>query len=274
MQVFIDSANLDEIREALSWGIVDGITTNPSLIKKAVEYFKAKGKQYSMADYITEILALAGSNRPVSLEVISTTTDAMIEEARLLYHKFNPVAHNVVIKIPVNPDGGKRARDFDGLKAIKALESEGIPVNVTLVMTPEQAVLAAKCGAHYVSPFVGRLDDLLRKRAGLSFNKEDYYPADGFIVGDQLLEDNGLLSGIHMLRIIKDIFDNYGFGTKIIAASVRNARQVREIMELGVDIATIPFDVLRQMIVHEKTDEGVQLFEADVVPEYRELFGR
>ncbi len=273
MKIFIDTANLDEIKEALSWGIVDGITTNPSLIKKAVDYFKGKGKNFSMESYIKELLAAAGKERPVSLEVIGNTEEEMYRQAKTLFEKFNGVAGNVVIKIPVNPEteeGGKNA--FDGLKVIKALSDERIPVNVTLIMTPVQALLAAKAGAKYVSPFAGRIDDYLRSSKKITFEKHDYFPAEGLVFGDEIVNDNGIVSGVDLVGSIRDIFDNYDFDTEILAASVRNARQVRELAEVGADIATIPFVVLKDMISHYKTREGMVKFANDTVPEYREIF--
>jgi len=176
-----------------------------------------------------------------------------------------------VIKIPINPDIGS-GNSFDGLLAAGELKRLGIPVNVTLVMTPEQSLLAAKVGADYVSPFIGRIDDYLRTKANIPFKKEDYYPEDGLYIGDELLEDNGIVSGVHVLSITKEIFENYRFSTKIIAASVRNVRQVREIAATGCDIATIPFYVLNNMIKHPKTEEGIKNFIKDVEEEYREIF--
>lgn len=273
MKIFIDTANLDEIKESLSWGIVDGITTNPSLIKKAVDYFKSKGEEFSMASYIEKLLSVAGNGCPVSLEVIGNTEEEMYKEAKTLYERFNGVAGNVVVKIPVNPEveeNGKNA--FDGLKVIRALSRDGIPVNVTLIMAPVQALLAAKAGAKYVSPFAGRIDDFLRSTAGITFKKGDYYPAEGLTFNDEILNDNGIVSGVDLVGSIRDIFDNYDFDTEILAASVRNARQVRELAEAGADIATIPFSVLKDMISHYKTREGMKKFAEDTIPEYREIF--
>ena len=149
MKIFIDSAELNEIKKACEWGVIDGATTNPSLIKKAVD--ERKGR-IAMEDYIKEILKTVPG--PVSLEVIAVKAEEMIEQARLLYNKFSSYGE-VVIKIPINPSLGDDGLDFDGLKAIKRLSEDGIPVNCTLVMTPEQALLAAKAGASYVSPFAG-----------------------------------------------------------------------------------------------------------------------
>ncbi len=273
MKVFIDTANINEIKEAFSWGIVDGITTNPSLIKKAIEYYKEKGKNISMEDYIKDLLAAAGEGHPVSLEVISNTEDAMYREGKLLFEKFNSVAENVVIKIPINPETSENGtRQFDGLKTIKKLSLQGIPVNCTLIMSSTQALLAAKAGARYVSPFAGRIDDYLRSQNNISFAKSDYYPEDGLVVGDNILQDKGIVSGVHLVKSIVDIFKNYHFKTEVLAASIRNATQVRELAEIGVDVATIPFHVLKEMVCHYKTGEGMKKFENDTVEEYRKIF--
>jgi transaldolase len=273
MKIFIDTANIDEIKEAFSWGIVDGVTTNPSLIKKAVNYYKEKGRAFTMEEYIKELLAFVGKGKPVSLEVIGNTEDAMYREAHILFDKFNGVASNVVIKIPVSPETEEDgAHLFDGLKVIRKLHNDGIPVNVTLIMNPLQALLAAKAGADYVSPFAGRIDDYLRTRAKIGFEKHDYYPADGLEWGEEVLNDDGIVSGVDLVASIRDIFDNYDFETKILAASVRNARQVRELAEVGADVATIPFIVLKDMIRHYKTREGMKKFMADTVEEYKKLF--
>jgi transaldolase len=245
MKVFIDTAELDEIQEACSWGIVDGGTTNPSLIKKAVE--KRKNHGIDMAQYIEEICAAIPG--PLSLEVISLSVDQMVKEATFLYERFNPINNNVVIKIPINTNAGDSdGKDYEGLKAIGILAGLGIPTNVTLVMTPEQALLAAKAGANYVSPFVGRVDD--------------------YVAG----HPDGLQGGIDVVRSIRKIFQNYDFKTEIIAASIRNLRHVRESAEAGAEIATIPFKILKAMMQHDKTREGIIRFAQDVVPEYKELF--
>mgnify|MGYP000105980126 CR=1 FL=1 len=176
MKIFIDTAKLDEIKEACSWGIIDGVTTNPTLIKLAVETEKGKGKNVNMEDYIKEILKAVGKGGAVSLEVISLKSEAMVEEAQILYDKFNPVAENVVIKIPINTySGDSSAGDFEGIKAIKVLREKGIPVNCTVIMSPEQALLAAKAGATYASPFAGRIDNYVRTNLGISFEKKDYF---------------------------------------------------------------------------------------------------
>lgn len=272
MKIFIDTARLDEIKEAFSWGIVDGVTTNPSLIKKAVDIEKKEGKNVDMEMYIKEICKTVGKGRPVSLEVISLSSKKMIQEGELLHKKFDPVAGNVVIKIPINTYKG----NYEGLKAIKKLREKGIPTNATLIMTPEQALLAAKAGATYASPFAGRVDDYIRKNLGMKFEKGDYFDFNLFkkISTDEKkdLSDNGIWSGVDLVKKIVKIYSQYGIETMVIAASIRNERQAREVAEVGADIATIPFHVLESMLEHYKTEEGVKRFSEDVVPEYRNLF--
>jgi transaldolase len=294
MKIFIDTADIDEIKKACSWGIVDGATTNPTLIKQAVD---KRGGKISMEDYIKEILNTVPG--PVSLEVIALKADEMVEQARLLHRKFSSYGQ-VVVKIPINPSMGGDDLDFDGLKAIKKLSQDEIPTNATLVMTPEQALLAAKAGATYVSPFAGRIDDYIRTMLRVGFKKEDYfdYCLLGKIVEEKFREelenrknsvselygdaslrqlftmsrDNGILSGVDLVRSIMTIYRNYGFKTQVIAASIRNARQVREVAELGVHIATLPFYVIKEMIQHPKTLEGIRRFTEDVVPSYGRIF--
>ena len=298
MKIFIDTAELDEIREAISWGIIDGVTTNPSLIKKAVD--KRNG-EISMEDYIKEIVKIAPG--PVSLEVIGQTSEEMIRQGRMLHEKFSSFGE-VAIKIPINPsiEEGDRL-DFEGLKAIRQLSMEGIQVNVTLIMTPEQALLAAKAGAAYASPFAGRIDDYIRTNLGMKrgrdFQKGDYFDYELLCRArekklNEALEnaksireiyesrdvnslvsqgqDDGVYSGVDLIARILRIYRAYGFKTEVIAASIRNPRQVREVAELGVHIATLPFDVLRGMVKHYKTAEGMRRFMDDVVPQYRILF--
>lgn len=287
MKIFIDTADLDEIKEAASWGILDGVTTNPSLIKKAVEKLKGSGKKISMEDYIKEICRAV--NGPVSLEVKGISYEDMVREAKILYEKFNSVNNNVVVKIPVNTSFELNQKQFEGIKAIKELEDMGIKTNATLVMSPEQALLVAKANASYVSPFLGRIDDYIRKKIGISHEKMDYWDYESakiieyemkknyFAKGYEKLasikyHDNGIYSGIELAESIIKIFRAYSFKTKIIAASIRNARQVRQIAMIGVDIATIPFAVIKEMISHYKTMEGMKKFMNDVVEEYRRIF--
>ncbi|MCD6477437.1 MAG: transaldolase [Candidatus Aenigmarchaeota archaeon] len=279
MKIFVDTADLDEIKEAESWGILDGVTTNPSLIKKAVE-----DRRYIVIEnYIPEILK-AVYPRPVSLEVIGTTAEDMVREAKILDKEFgrkmekyareigdNDARSNVVVKIPINTALEPMDEQFEGIKAIKELENSGIKTNATLVMTPEQALMAAKAGASYVSPFLGRVDDYVRGSISIdkSFDKSDYWNKE---MADKKDINNGIRSGVELLEDIMEIYRNYGFTTEVIAASIRNARQVREVAKLGVDIATIPFPVIKNMMSHYKTREGVKKFIKDVVPDYREIF--
>lgn len=275
MKLFVDTAEITEIEQANSWGVLDGVTTNPSLLKQAVESRTKAGESVDIESYLERILTTVGPGKPVSLEVIGTTYDAMRSEAMRLYERFNPVAQNVVIKVPVNPtlepDSGD---DADGLRTIAELSAQGIPVNVTLVFSPNQALLAAKAGATYVSPFVGRIDDFLRTTAGMSFDKGDYFPAEGMPLpdGSDVLHDDGVVSGVDLIHRIVAIFDTYSIETQVLAASLRNPRQVAEVADAGADVATVPFAVLAKLLRHPKTYEGMQKFVADVVPEYRRFF--
>lgn len=205
MKFFIDTANIDEIKEANSMGMVDGVTTNPSLIAKEGRDFK---------EIITEICNIVDG--PISAEVISLETEGMLAEARDLAK----IHDNIVVKIPMT---------IDGLKAVRQLTAEGIKTNVTLIFSPLQALMAAKAGATYVSPFVGRLDDLSQ---------------EGMLLVEQLVE----------------IYSNYAFDTEIIVASVRNPLHVLESALMGADIATIPFNVLSKLAAHPLTDKGIKAF--------------
>ncbi|MBN1275827.1 transaldolase [Candidatus Woesearchaeota archaeon] len=276
MQIFIDTANLDEIKAAMAWGVIDGVTTNPSLIKREVERLKAAGQAVDMDGHVRAILRAAGAENPVSLEVTATDAAGMAQQGKLLFQKYNGVMGNVVIKIPVNTYMGN---GFEGLKAIKALEDAEIPVNCTLVFTPEQALLAAKAGATYVSPFAGRVDDHIRSQAGIAFEKGDYFPVEGWAAedeegGEDTLDDEGIVSGVDLVAKIAELFEKHEVDSNIIASSIRNPRQAREVALAGADIATIPFSVLKGMMLHPKTKEGVEKFTADAVPEYQELIGR
>jgi transaldolase len=273
IRIFIDSSKLEEIKRAYQYGLLDGVTTNPSLIRVAVEEEKRSGGNIDIKEYIKNILTLA-KGLPVSLEVISTESEVMIKEGRKLFKMFNPVAGNVYIKIPVNPSFKEDSKtNFDGLKAIKTLSSENIPINCTLIFTPEQALLAAKAGAAFVSPFAGRVDDYLRSQGNITFGKNDYFPAIGKEKDGNVIEDNGIVSGVDLVAQIREIFDNYNITkTKVLASSMRNARQVREAALAGADIATLPLVVIEQLLSHYKTREGMQKFTSDVVPEYEALF--
>jgi len=298
MKIFLDTAELDEIRQAVSWGVIDGVTTNPSLIKKAVD--RRNGK-ISMEDYIKEIVKVTPG--PVSLEVIGRTAEEMVKQGRILHEKFSPFGE-VAIKIPINPSlKDEDGLDFEGLKAIRLLSKEGIAVNTTLIMTPEQALLAAKAGATYASPFAGRIDDYIRTNLGMKigedFQKGDYFNhellrkarerklIEAIDHADSIREayekreinilqsqgqDHGIYSGVDLVAKILRIYRAYGFKTEVIAASIRNPRQVREVAELGVHIATLPFNVLKEMVKHYKTTEGMRRFMQDIVPQYQDLF--
>ena len=194
MKIFIDSAKLDEIKQAYSTGIIDGVTTNPSLIKKAVDQLKKEGQKIDLTSYIKKILKVA-KGTPVSLEVTETTYGGMVKQGLRLYKKFNKVAKNVYIKIPVNPSFDDKP-NMDGIRAIKTLSKKGIPINCTLIFTPEQALLAAKAGARFVSPFAGRVEDYIRVNNKIKFEKTDYFPQSGLIKKNKLLDDNGIISGI------------------------------------------------------------------------------
>ncbi len=214
MKFFLDTAIVDEIREAVEWGVVDGVTTNPSLVAKA-------GR--SMRDVVLEICELV--NGPVSAEVLSLKAEDMVPEAQ----KLAGIHPHVVVKIPMTEEG---------LKAVNRLSKLGVKTNVTLVFSPNQALLAAKAGATYVSPFIGRLDDISH-------------------------------DGMDTVREIVPIFDNYDLDTQVIVASVRHPRHVVEAALMGAHIATIPFKVLKQMVRHPLTDIGITRFLED----YRRVFG-
>lgn len=271
MKIFIDSAKLSEIEEAYSSGFLDGVTTNPSLLKMAVEDLKAKGEEIDIAGYIEKILTVA-KGTPVSLEVTEYTAKGMVEQGKKIFERFNPIANNVNIKIPVNPVfEGAEVDAFEGLQAIRELTQARIPVNCTLIFTPEQALLAAKAGATYVSPFAGRVDDYIRKNHKMEFKKSDYYPVDGKWTDDEVWEDSGIVSGIDLVDQIVDIFKKYNIKTEVLAASLRNARQAREAALVGADIATLPLYVIRDLVDHYKTQEGMKAFIKDVIPEYVDI---
>ena len=205
MKFFIDTANIEEIKEANSMGMADGVTTNPTLIAREKGNFE---------DIIKEICKIVDG--PISAEVINLNTEGMLKEARHLagIHK------NIVVKIPMT---------IDGIKAARQLSEEGIKTNVTLIFSPLQALMAAKAGATYVSPFIGRLDDISNE-------------------------------GILLVEQIVEIFNNYAFDTEVIVASVRNPLHVLDAALMGADIATIPFKVLSKFASHPLTDKGIKAF--------------
>jgi transaldolase len=271
VKIFVDSAELKEIKLAYEWGIADGVTTNPSLMKKAVLSRQNAGQDIDIPAYITQILKTA-EGTSVSLEVTEVSAEGMIRQGKRLYELFNPVAGNVTIKIPVNPAfRDEDTTHFDGFRAVRELAMAGIPINCTLIFTPEQAMLAAKAGARFVSPFAGRVDDFIRSRSGLPFDKSDYYPIDGVEKDGQVLNDDGIVSGIDMVSQCVQILRYFGFETDVLAASLRNSRQVREAALAGADVATLPFDVIKDLLKHHKTFEGMEKFTADVVPEYADI---
>jgi len=271
MKIFIDSADIDDIKEVLSYGILEGVTTNPSLIKRAIEKRKKSGKKINMDSYIKEILR-ACKGIPVSLEVIGTDYKEMVNEGQILFKKFNPVAKNVYIKIPVNPCLEEKCdMDFDGIRAIKNLSMQKIPINCTLIFTPEQAFLAAKAGAKIVSPFTGREDDYIREINRIKFKKEAYFPEEGFKKGTKVLEDNGIVSGVDLIIECIKILRQSRLKTEVLAASIRNKRQFREVSEIGADIVTLPLGVIKKLVWHHKTVEGMKKFTKDIVPEYSKV---
>ena len=208
MKFFIDTANTDEIRKAVDMGMVDGVTTNPSLIAR-------EGRDFE--EVIKEITTIVDG--PISAEVISLEAAGMLEEGR----KLAAIADNIVIKVPMTPEG---------LKATKAFAAEGIKTNVTLIFSATQALLAAKAGATFASPFVGRLDDIS-------------------------------LTGMDLISDIMTIYDNYGYATEVIVASIRNPTHVLDAALVGADIATIPYKVIDQLAKHPLTDRGIESFLAD-----------
>ena len=209
MKFFIDTANPGEIRKAHEMGVIDGVTTNPSLISKENRDFK------SLIEEICEII----QGLPISLEVLSLESKGMIKEARELAE----MGKNIVVKIPMTSEG---------LKAIKIVVSEGIKTNTTLVFSPTQALLAAKAGTTYVSPFIGRLDDISQ-------------------------------TGMDLVEQIVTIFDNYDFESEVIVASIRHPIHVLEAALIGADVATIPYKVIEQLVKHPLTDIGIERFLED-----------
>lgn len=205
MKFFLDTANLEEIRQAASMGLIDGVTTNPSLIAKEKGDFR---------DLLKQICAAVPG--PISAEVVALDAAGMLKEGRELAK----IADNITVKVPVT---------LEGLKAVRAFSSEGIKTNVTLIFSPLQALMAAKAGATFVSPFIGRLDD----------------------VG---------ASGMEVVSQIVEIYENYGFTTEVLVASIRHPMHVVEAALMGADVATMPWKVLQQLIQHPLTDIGIQRF--------------
>ncbi|NIS08116.1 MAG: fructose-6-phosphate aldolase [Candidatus Dadabacteria bacterium] len=210
MEFFLDTANLDEIRDCASYGILDGVTTNPSLVSK-------EGEQKGFKELVKEICEIVDG--PVSAEVLSTDVERMISEGKELAE----VDDRIVVKMPLTDDG---------IKATKILSDDGVNVNVTLCFSPMQALIAAKAGAAYISPFVGRLDDISE-------------------------------SGMQLIRDIVKIYDNYDFKTKVLVASVRHPDHMVESAKAGAHVATFPYKVFKQLFKHPLTDIGLERFLAD-----------
>jgi transaldolase len=209
MKFFIDTANLDEIRECNELGLIDGVTTNPSLV--------AKEGNVDFKEHLAKICEMVKGD--ISAEVTALDTEGMLREGR----DYANVASNVVVKCPLT---------MDGLKATRKLREEGIKVNVTLCFSAAQALLAAKAGASYISPFIGRLDDIAQ-------------------------------DGMQVIRDIVQIYDNYGFATEVLAASIRHPMHIVDCALAGADVATIPFKVIQQLVKHPLTDKGLDAFLAD-----------
>lgn len=209
MKFFIDTANLDEIRECNELGLIDGVTTNPSLV--------AKEGNVDFKEHLAKICEMVKGD--ISAEVTALYTEGMLSEGR----DYAKVASNVVVKCPLT---------MDGLKATRQLREEGIKVNVTLCFSAAQALLAAKAGASYISPFIGRLDDIAQ-------------------------------DGMQLIRDIVQIYDNYGFATEVLAASIRHPMHIVDCALAGADVATIPFKVIQQLVKHPLTDKGLEAFLAD-----------
>lgn len=208
MKFFVDSADIDAIKELAVIGLVDGVTTNPSIIAKSGRDFK---------EVVKEICSLTSGH--VSAEVIATSADDMVREGEIL----RKIADNVCVKLPLT---------LDGLKACKELSSKGVPTNVTLCFSPNQALLAAKVGATYISPFIGRLDDIT-------------------------------LDGMELIEDIRTIYDNFGYETEVLAASIRSANHVKECALVGADVITAPPNVIKSLANHPLTDKGLEGFMKD-----------
>ncbi|MFT4310409.1 MAG: transaldolase family protein [Candidatus Woesearchaeota archaeon] len=260
MHIYLDSADKELIKKSAKR--IDGVTTNPSLLKQSVS-----NVQQPLHEYVHDIFEIM-QKKPVSLEVAGGSSMEMYKQAKALYRRFSSIRHHVVIKIPINM---YHQEHHASLEVIHALAKEKIPTNVTLIFTPEQALIAAKAGATYVSPFVGRMDDFLRKRHGIQFNKNDYYPSFGWKEHGYTLEDNGVISGVHLVEQIAKIYTIHKYTTKIIAASLRHVRQIRECALAGAHIATISYELLSAMEHHELTQKGNDAFIHDTIEEYKAL---
>ena len=307
MKIFLDTAEIEEIKDVKDR--IDGVTTNPSLLLEAASKRKEKGEKVELKDYISELCATLGHEKPISLEVIGPSIREMICQGRKLYLMFNHVAGNVWVKIPVS---------VDGLYAIRQLKKEKIPINTTLIFTPQQALIAGYANADVVSPFAGRLDDYLAKKAGWDKKKDEYFPVNGIKYPglDALVLDDKVVSGVNLVYLTADAFKELGIECKVLSASLRYKEHVIESLQAGAHIATMPRKVyddfmkkefitasdlvfnntlkhtlmlslrkiprdvfsmptkdLEALLYHPKTKEGIKKFEEDAgkVPEYAYL---
>lgn len=271
MKIFIDSAKLSEIERVHACGILDGITTNPGLIKDAMEDLKEKGESLSIWEY-TDRLLMQSSGLPVILGVTESSSAGIADQGRALFYLFNPVAGNVYLKVPVNPSfEGESGREFDGIKAIKTLSAAGIPVTATFIFTPEQALLAAKAGAKIVSLHAGKLDDYILSKHGVSAGAACCLPAEGLKMQNGVLDDDGIVSGVHLIKETVELFKKCNIQTEVMAASIRTTRQAREAALAGAHIETLTIGMIEQLMSHPKTLEGMELFKQGILQEYADL---
>jgi len=208
----------------------------------------------------------------VILGITESSSSGIADQGRALFYLFNPVAGNVYIKVPVNPSfEGEYGREFDGIQAIKTLSAAGIPVTATFIFTPEQALMAAKAGAKIVCLHVGKLDDYILKQHGVSERCAEGLPVGGLKSGAGVFDDNGIVSGVDLIEKTADLFGKCRIGVEIMAASIRTPRQMREAALSGANIATLTVDMIRQIMSHSKTREGMELFKQGILQEYADL---
>ena len=263
MKFFADTANLEEIACLNETGLLDGVTTNPTLMKKEFGEGATKEQVHEHTYKILEIV-----RGPVSLEVASLTAEKMIEEGRFLSKTFNRKGCEIVIKIPIStyhPVDYGQSGPFEGVKAIRALRHEGIPVNCTLIMSPEQAVMAAKAGANYVSPFMGRLNDDAYRELEVSAEKGEH--VDEALLRHFAWEKHKDISdGARLIRETIQALQNYRFGgilPQVLASSIRNRHDLRAALLAGADIATMPYAVFVEAVTHPLTEAGIASFTKD-----------
>jgi transaldolase len=213
MKIYLDSGNIEEIREAVSTGLIEGVTTNPSLVKSKGKYF------FNFLKEVCKLFKKKGSNFTVSAEVVGDSAEEMYKQGLIL----SKIDSHMVVKVPVT---------FEGLKAVQLLRKRGIKTNVTLCFSTNQAILAAKSGAYFISPFVGRLEDIN-------------------------------IDGVELIKEIKEIYTKYNFKTEILAASIRSVRHITNVAMAGADIATIPYPIFKKMLDHPLTSSGIKKFEED-----------